>query len=183
MRGSSGQRSRVSATRSPLRRYRNRSRCCGDAYMVSCHLLQTCTRDCHSPIRRAGWSSGQDTQNANISRRTSLGRVSIVSMGLPQDSPVQPRNSVLHICARKNQKRTMSASHPSFQKSLVVVLVGGWVWAGTSRPRAKHLRPLFSRLLPKTGLLTYVMSDRRARRCGPLGRVLFPLVLRSFAPT
>ena len=69
---------------SPPDKYRNRSRYRGDAYMVSCHLLQTCTRDCHSCIRHPRESSGQDTQNAKFSRRTISGRVSIMSAGYSQ---------------------------------------------------------------------------------------------------
>src|SRR5882762_9948818 len=90
--------------------------------MISCHLLQTCTRDRHSCIRRAGLSSGQDTQNANISRRTLSGRVSIVSAGLSQNSTVRPSNSVLYseFVLGQNRTPTTSARHSRFWKSVLV---------------------------------------------------------------
>src|SRR6266404_2021784 len=127
MRGNSGQPSRIFATGSPTK-HRNRLRYRGDANMISCHLLQTCTRDCHSFILLLGSSSssGHNKQNANIFRRTSSGRVSMVSVDSSQRSPVQPHFSTQDLC-EENQKHTISASHSSFWKSVL----WWWVWAGT----------------------------------------------------
>jgi len=53
-----------------------RCRCRGDAKMIHRHLLQTCTSGFHIPMVK---SSLSPRQRSNISRRTSSGRISIVT--------------------------------------------------------------------------------------------------------